>query len=41
MCQEKCPMGVNVTDVFYELKNIAYERLRKTELTVAGGKSPI
>jgi heterodisulfide reductase subunit C len=32
LCQEKCPMGVKVTDVFYELKNISYERLRTAEL---------
>lgn len=32
LCQEKCPMGVKVTDVFYELKNISYERLRAAEL---------
>jgi heterodisulfide reductase subunit C/nitrate reductase gamma subunit len=32
LCQEKCPMGVNITDVLYELKNIAYNRLRTAEL---------
>lgn len=32
LCQEKCPMGVNITDVFYELKNIAYNRLRTVEI---------
>ena len=32
LCQEKCPMDVKVTDVFYELKNIAYERLRTAAL---------
>jgi len=28
LCQEHCPQGVHVTDVFYELKNLAYEQLR-------------
>ncbi len=32
LCQEKCPMDVKVTDVLYELKNIAYERLRTAAL---------
>jgi heterodisulfide reductase subunit C/nitrate reductase gamma subunit len=32
LCQEKCPMNVNITDVFYELKNIAYQQLRTAEL---------
>ena len=32
LCQEQCPMDVKVTDVFYELKNIAYERLRTVAL---------
>lgn len=27
-CQEHCPQGVKVTDIFYELKNIAYSRHR-------------
>ena len=27
MCQEQCPQGVRVADVFYELRNIACERL--------------
>lgn len=41
LCQEKCPMGVNITDVFYELKNIAYERLRTAELAGSMIKSPM
>lgn len=28
-CQENCPQGIKVTDILYELKNIAYERLRE------------
>jgi heterodisulfide reductase subunit C len=28
LCQEHCPQGVQVTDVFYELKNLAYGQLR-------------
>jgi heterodisulfide reductase subunit C len=28
-CQEQCPQGVRVTDVFYQLKNIAMENLRE------------
>ncbi len=28
LCQEHCPQGVKVTDVLYELKNLAYQRLR-------------
>ena len=36
-CQESCPQGVAVTDVLYELKNMAYERLRKAEVTAEPG----
>ncbi|OQY58968.1 MAG: hypothetical protein B6245_09080 [Desulfobacteraceae bacterium 4572_88] len=28
MCQEHCPRGVKVTDVMYELRNLAHERFR-------------
>jgi heterodisulfide reductase subunit C/nitrate reductase gamma subunit len=28
-CQEHCPQGVNVADVFYELKNMAIEQARE------------
>ncbi|MFH1090650.1 MAG: 4Fe-4S dicluster domain-containing protein, partial [Pseudomonadota bacterium] len=28
LCQEHCPQGVRVTDVLYELKNIAYQKAR-------------
>ena len=27
-CQDSCPQGVRLTDIFYELKNLATERLR-------------
>lgn len=29
-CQENCPQGIHVTDIMYELKNIAYEQFSKT-----------
>jgi heterodisulfide reductase subunit C/nitrate reductase gamma subunit len=29
MCQERCPQGVRVTDVLYELKNLALKHLKK------------
>jgi heterodisulfide reductase subunit C len=32
-CQQHCPQGVRITDVFYELKNIAFEQMQ--------GKLPI
>ena len=41
LCQEKCPMGVNITDVLYELKNIAYERLRGAEIAGSMMTSPM
>lgn len=28
-CQEQCPQGVSVTDIIYELKNIAVEQVRE------------
>jgi heterodisulfide reductase subunit C len=28
-CQEQCPQGVSVTDVLYELKNLAVEHVRE------------
>jgi len=27
-CQEYCPQGIQVTDILYELKNQAIERLK-------------
>jgi len=27
-CQDACPQGVRVTDVFYELKNMAIRRIK-------------
>ena len=39
LCQEHCPMGVKVTDVFYELKNISYEQLKTAELS--GGEEQV
>ena len=32
LCQEHCPQGVKITDIFYELKNIAHERLTKKNI---------
>ncbi len=32
-CQENCPQGVQVTDVLYELKNMAFQQLRQTPPT--------
>jgi heterodisulfide reductase subunit C/nitrate reductase gamma subunit len=29
-CQQHCPQGIRVTDVFYELKNLAIEHAKKT-----------
>ena len=29
-CQENCPQGIHVTDIMYELKNIAYEKFSAT-----------
>jgi heterodisulfide reductase subunit C len=29
MCQERCPQGVRVTDVLYELKSLALKHLKK------------
>jgi heterodisulfide reductase subunit C len=31
-CQEQCPQGVHVTDVLYELKNLAVKRAREKTL---------
>ncbi len=31
-CQQHCPQGVRVTDVFYELKNLAIEHAKKNSL---------
>jgi heterodisulfide reductase subunit C len=30
-CQEQCPQGVRVTDIFYQLKNIAIQEMKKTD----------
>lgn len=30
-CQENCPQGINVTEIIYELKNLAYERFKHIE----------
>lgn len=30
-CQENCPQGIHVTEILYELRNMAYERLRDFE----------
>ena len=30
-CQEQCPQGVSVTDVLYELKNLAVKTVKKKE----------
>ena len=38
-CQENCPQGVRVTDVLYELKNLAYGRLREEE-GMTNGRGP-
>lgn len=32
-CQEHCPQGVKVTDIFYELKNIAVKEARRSSLS--------
>lgn len=38
-CQEQCPQGVRVTDVLYELRNLAEARLpRPTDAARRGGK---
>jgi heterodisulfide reductase subunit C len=29
MCQERCPQGVCVTDVLYELKNLSFKHLKE------------
>ncbi len=31
-CQEQCPQGVRVTDVFYELKNLAIQKKMEKSL---------
>ncbi|MBW1714081.1 MAG: 4Fe-4S dicluster domain-containing protein, partial [Deltaproteobacteria bacterium] len=31
-CQEQCPQGVDVADTLYELKNLAFDRLREAEI---------
>ncbi|MGB7575236.1 MAG: 4Fe-4S dicluster domain-containing protein [Thermodesulfobacteriota bacterium] len=37
-CQEQCPQGVHVTDVLYELKNLAVKRAREEILQPVGRK---
>jgi len=32
-CQDNCPQGVQITDVFYEIKNLAMEGAKKRTLT--------
>ena len=40
-CQESCPQGVRVTDILFELKNMAFqqEKNRCSDETIAGGRS--
>lgn len=33
-CQDNCPQGVQITDVFYELKNLAIERTKERAVSV-------
>ena len=36
-CQEACPQGVHITDILYELKNMAVRRIkRKTQRPLTG-----
>jgi heterodisulfide reductase subunit C/nitrate reductase gamma subunit len=35
-CQEQCPQGVHVTDVLYELKNLAIQNVARTGESVSG-----
>jgi heterodisulfide reductase subunit C/nitrate reductase gamma subunit len=37
-CQEQCPQGVHVTDVLYELKNLAVKQVREKILPSMEGK---
>jgi len=37
-CQEQCPQGVSVTDVLYELKNLAVSKVREKGCQAAGTK---
>jgi heterodisulfide reductase subunit C len=37
-CQEACPQGVHITDIFYELKNIAIDRLKGNGESLLGGE---
>jgi heterodisulfide reductase subunit C len=37
-CQEQCPQGVHVTDVLYELKNLAVKQVRGKTLPSVEGK---
>ncbi len=39
-CQENCPQSICVTDILYELKNIAYERLRTVDRAKALAETP-
>lgn len=40
-CQQNCPQGVRVTDIFFELKNRAFQKTRNdvVGLEVLGGRS--
>jgi heterodisulfide reductase subunit C len=40
-CQENCPQGVRVTDILFELKNVAFQHLktRPPEIGLPGGPS--
>jgi heterodisulfide reductase subunit C len=38
LCQEHCPQGVRVTDILYELKNLAYDRAGRKLRAGNGGE---
>jgi heterodisulfide reductase subunit C len=40
-CQENCPQGVRVTDILFELKNMAFQQVkaRPLETGLSGGPS--
>jgi heterodisulfide reductase subunit C/nitrate reductase gamma subunit len=37
-CQEHCPQGVKVTDIFYELKNLAAQKAARTSVPAVSGE---
>lgn len=43
MCQESCPQGVQITDILYEMKNMAVERFENMDSTITkpGSAGPI